>query len=127
MISITDTPREYLFLYLYSPNSYIMSEKKKLSGMIRKSDTPKAAVQQKTTDPAAKTGGFAFTRENYRLLIIGLALIFIGFLLMIGGGSEDPKVFSYGIFNFQRMTLAPILILAGYVVEIFAIMKKPKD
>ena len=104
-----------------------MSDKKKFSGIIKKSGTPKAAEQPKTADPSAKTGGFAFARENYRLLFIGLALIFIGFLLMIGGGSEDPKVFSYGIFNFQRMTLAPILILAGYVVEIFAIMKKPKD
>jgi len=60
-------------------------------------------------------------------LLIGLALIVLGFLLMIGGGSKDPKVFSQGIFNFQRLTLAPLLILAGYVVEIFAIMKKPKD
>ena len=48
-------------------------------------------------------------------------------LLMIGGGSKDPNTFSYGIFNFQRLTLAPILILAGYVVGIFSIMKKPKD
>ena len=53
--------------------------------------------------------------------------LLICFLLMIGGGSKDPKVFSQGIFNFQRLTLAPLLILAGYVVEIFAIMKKPKD
>jgi hypothetical protein len=46
---------------------------------------------------------------------------------MIGGGSDDPNVFSDKIFNFRRLTLAPILVLAGYVVEIFAIMKKPKD
>jgi hypothetical protein len=71
--------------------------------------------------------GFAFGKENYRLLFIGLGLIVLGFLLMIGGGSKDPNVFSYSIFNFQRLTLAPILILAGYVVEIFAIMKKPRD
>lgn len=104
-----------------------MSEKKTLSGMIRKSSAPRAAEKPKAQESSAKTGGFAFARENYKLLLIGLALIFVGFLLMIGGGSENPKVFSYGIFNFQRMTLAPILILAGYVVEIFAIMKKPKD
>lgn len=71
--------------------------------------------------------GFAFGRENYKLLLIGLVLILVGFLLMIGGGSDDPKVFSDKIFNFRRLTLAPILVLAGYVVEIFAIMKKPRE
>lgn len=81
---------------------------------------------------AAKTetesrAGFAFGKENYRLMLIGIGLIFIGFLLMIGGGSKDPKVFSPAIFDFQRLTLAPLMILAGYVVEIFAIMKKPRD
>jgi hypothetical protein len=91
---------------------------------------PKPAAKEKPA--AAKTetdsrAGFAFGKENYRLMLIGIGLIFIGFLLMIGGGSKDPKVFSPAIFNFQRLTLAPLLILAGYVVEIFAIMKKPKD
>jgi len=70
---------------------------------------------------------FAFGKQNYKLLLIGLVLILVGFLLMIGGGSDDPNVFSDKIFDFRRLTLAPILILAGYVVEIFAIMKKPKD
>ena len=60
------------------------------------------------------------------LLIIGLALIFVGFILMIGGGSDDPNLFNEKIFSFRRITLAPILVLAGFVVEIFAIMKKPK-
>jgi len=46
---------------------------------------------------------------------------------MIGGGSDDPNKFNDAIFNFQRLTLAPILILGGYVIEIFAIMKKPKQ
>jgi len=46
---------------------------------------------------------------------------------MVGGGSDDPKVFNEDIFSFQRITLAPILIVAGYVIEIFAIMKRPKD
>lgn len=80
----------------------------------------------KATEPVSREG-FAFGKENYRLLLIGLALIVIGFLLMIGGGSKDPNEFSYAIFNFRRLTLAPILILAGYAVEIYAIMKKPRD
>jgi len=70
---------------------------------------------------------FAFSKKNYIILIIGLLLIVIGFLLMIGGGSDDPQVFNPAIFNFQRLTLAPIVILAGFVVEIFAIMWRPKS
>ena len=96
-----------------------MADKKKFSVK----DKP-ASI--KAAEPASRAG-FAFGKENYRLLLIGLALIVLGFLLMIGGGSKDPNTFSYDIFNFRRLTLAPILILAGYVVEIFAIMKKPKD
>ena len=73
------------------------------------------------------TAAFAFGKENYRLLLIGLVVILVGFLLMIGGGSDDPNVFSEDIFSFRRMTLAPILVLAGYAIEIYAIMKKPRD
>ncbi len=76
---------------------------------------------------ATGTTDFAFGKQSYKLLYVGLALIFVGFILMIGGGSDDPKVFSYKIFDFRRLTLAPLLILTGYVVEIFAIMKKAKD
>jgi hypothetical protein len=70
---------------------------------------------------------FAFGKENYRLLLIGLGFLLVGYILMIGGGSEDPNVFSDKIFDFQRLTLAPILLIIGFVIEIFAIMKKPKD
>jgi len=90
-----------------------------------KSTTP--AAPQKPSSTQAKLGDFAFSKENYRLMLIGLAFIVLGFLLMIGGGSDDPNKFSYDLFSFRRITLAPILILAGYVIEIFAIMKKPKD
>jgi hypothetical protein len=67
-----------------------------------------------------------FGKQNYILLITGVVLIFIGFLLMIGGGSKDPNVFSPALFDFQRLTLSPMLILAGFIVEIVAIMRKPK-
>ncbi len=70
---------------------------------------------------------FAFGKKNYMLLLIGLALLVVGFLLMIGGKSEDPNVFNLAIFNFQRLTLSPIIILAGFVVEIYAIMWRPKS
>lgn len=70
---------------------------------------------------------FAFGKENYILVLVGLALIAIGFLLMAGGGSDDPNVFSEEIFSTRRITVAPIVVLLGFAVEIFAIMKKPKD
>ncbi len=85
---------------------------------------PAAAPKKKTDDKPVE---FAFGRENYILLLVGIALIALGFILMIGGGSKDPKVFNDAMFDFRRLTLAPILILAGFVVEIFAIMKKPKE
>ncbi len=82
---------------------------------------------KKQVPVAKKINEFAFGKENYRLLFIGLAFIAVGFILMIGGGSNDPNVFSPAIFDFQHITLAPILVLTGYVIEIFAIMKKPKE
>jgi len=69
---------------------------------------------------------FVFGKENYKFLLIGLGLILLGFILMIGGGSDSPDEFNESIFNFQRLTLAPILILAGFGVEIYAIMKRNK-
>ncbi len=72
--------------------------------------------------------GFALSKQNYYLLAIGFVIIIIGFLLMMGGGSEDPNVFNEEeLFSFRRITLAPIVILAGFVFEIYAIMKKPKE
>lgn len=68
---------------------------------------------------------FALGRENYKLLAIGFAIIVIGFLLMLGGRSDDPNQFSEKIFSFRRITLAPIVVLAGFIFEIWAIMKKP--
>lgn len=69
----------------------------------------------------------ALGRENYKLLAIGFAIIVVGFLLMLGGKTKDPKEFSDTIFSFRRITLAPIVVLAGFIFEIWAIMKKPKD
>jgi len=67
---------------------------------------------------------FVFKKKNYILLISGLVLILLGIFLMIGGESVDPTKFSEEIFNFQRLTLAPILIVSGFVLEIFAVMLK---
>ena len=66
------------------------------------------------------------TFENYKLMLIGFVIIVIGFILMAGGGSDDPNVFNEDMFNFRRITLAPILELGGFAFEVYAIMKKPK-
>ncbi|MCK5137180.1 MAG: DUF3098 domain-containing protein [Bacteroidales bacterium] len=71
---------------------------------------------------------FALGKENYILLMIGFAIIVLGFILMTGGKSEDPSIFNEEeIFSFRRITLAPIIVLAGFIFEIWAIMKKPKS
>lgn len=67
-----------------------------------------------------------FGRQNYIIVLIGIALLVIGFILMLGGGSNDPDVFNEKMFDFQHITLSTILILAGFVVEIIAIFWRGK-
>jgi hypothetical protein len=85
-------------------------------------DIKKQTVEAKKTEKVE----FAFGKLNYTLLLVGLGFLLLGYLLMIGGGSDDPNVFSPALFDFQRLTLAPLLLLTGFVIEIFAIMKRPK-
>jgi len=80
----------------------------------------------KNTPAQENNDVFVFGKTNYKYLLIGLGLILLGFILMLGGGSESPDVFNEGIFNTQRLTIAPILILAGFGVEFYAIMKRNK-
>ncbi len=67
-----------------------------------------------------------FTKTNYQLILIGLALVVSGYLLMIGGGSDDPNVFNPEIFSFRRIVLAPVVSVAGFLVITYGIMKKNK-
>ncbi len=68
-----------------------------------------------------------FSKQNYTWMLIGAALIAIGFFLMSGGSSKDPQVFDYNeVYSKTRVTVAPILIVLGLAVEIYAIFKKPK-
>jgi DUF3098 family protein len=69
---------------------------------------------------------FLFAKVNYKILLIGIAVIALGFLLMAGGGSEDPNVFSDAIFNFRRIRLAPTVVLIGFGITIYSIIKNPK-
>lgn len=70
---------------------------------------------------------FIFDKTGYTILLIGLGLIALGFILMVGGGSEDPAVFNPEIFSFQRITLAPSIVMIGFVIEAYAIMRKPNS
>ncbi|WP_396191971.1 DUF3098 domain-containing protein [Flavobacterium sp.] len=71
--------------------------------------------------------GFLFESVNYKILLIGLAVIALGFILMSGGGSTDPNVFKEAeLFSFRRIRLAPTLVLIGFGVTIYSIFKNPK-
>jgi hypothetical protein len=86
----------------------------------------KVVVKLKEVAPK-KQESFVFSKLNYQLLIIGLVVIFIGFLLMAGGGSDDPAKFDQGIFSFRRVTFGPVIVLIGFVIEGVAIMYRPKS
>ncbi len=60
-------------------------------------------------------------------MLVGLALMVLGYILMTGGGSSDPQVFNYAMFDFRRLVLAPVSIVAGIIVIIVAIIRKPKE
>lgn len=70
-------------------------------------------------------GEFLFGKKNYLIMIAGAAVILIGFALMLGGGSDDPTVFNEEIYNFQRIRLAPTVVLIGLAIEVYAIMANP--
>lgn len=86
--------------------------------MAVKNDLKKSASENKP--------GFPIPEGNYKMILIGFAIVVLGFVLMMGGGSEDPNQFNYGIFSFRRITLAPIVVLAGFGFVVWAIMRKPK-
>ncbi len=69
----------------------------------------------------------ALSRRGLWLLLMGLVVMVSGFILMMGGGSKDPEVFNYAMFDFRRLVAAPVVIVCGIVIEIIAIMKRPKE
>lgn len=70
---------------------------------------------------------FNFGKRNYQLMVLGIVLIATGYILMSGGKSEDPNVFSDSIFSFRRLTLSTIVLIIGFVIQVFAILHRPKD
>lgn len=83
--------------------------------------------ETKQADKTLAETGEVFPRGNYKIMIAGLLVIVIGFLLMMGGNSDDPNSFKpEEVYSFRRITLAPIVIVLGLLVEVYAIMRKPK-
>jgi len=82
-------------------------------------------MAKKINEKNKLSGEFLFGKRNYTIMIIGVIIILIGFILMTGGGSDDPNVFNEDIYNFQRIRLAPTIVLIGLAVEIYAIMASP--
>ena len=70
---------------------------------------------------------FLFQKANYKILLIGIGVIVMGFILMSGGESTDPKVFNEDIFSFRRIRLAPTIVLIGFGITIYSILKNPKN
>ena len=81
--------------------------------------------KQKNQQEAKPKAEFIFQRKNYLFMFIGLIFISLGFILMSGGGSDDPNVFNPDIYNFRRIRLAPTLVLIGLGIEIYAILLNP--
>jgi hypothetical protein len=69
---------------------------------------------------------FLFGKKNYIIMLIGIVFIALGFVFMAGGGSDDPEIFNEEIYNWQRIRLAPTLVIIGLVIEIYAIFAEKK-
>lgn len=82
--------------------------------------------EKKRKEEAKKSGAFVFEKANYKYMLIGLGFIVLGFILMAGGGSDDPNVFNPEIYSWRRIRLAPALILIGFGFEVYAILLNPK-
>tara|TARA_Y200000002_G_scaffold332915_1_gene298992 strand:+ start:63 stop:287 length:225 start_codon:yes stop_codon:yes gene_type:complete len=73
-----------------------------------------------------KNNKFVFGKRNYRFMIIGIIFIALGFILMSGGGSDDPNIFNEEIYSFRRIRIAPLIVIIGFAIEIYAILTKPE-
>ena len=85
------------------------------------------AKEIKNTEDPKREFAFVFNKINYIIMIAGIVLLALGYILLAGGGSDDPNVFNPEMFNGRRLYLAPILIILGLIVEIEAIMYQGKD
>ena len=84
-------------------------------------------AKQINSNKPDKSGKMALTAKSLRFMIAGLAVMAAGFLLLSGGGSKDPQVFNYAMFDFRRLVAAPLVLVAGIVMEVVAIMGKCEE
>lgn len=117
----TPDPKLQTFLYFAPFNNRYMKA--------TRSSAPAKAPATQAKAPAAKPkAGQLFGKENFTWMLIGVAILILGFVLMVGGGSEDPNVFNASeVYSPRRITIAPIIILLGLAVEIYAIFRQPKN
>lgn len=113
-----------------------MKNKKSKSNRKKEKITPQK-TQEKISAPKNNSStientphiqqGFIFGRKNYKFMFIGLAVIAFGFILMAGGGSDDPNVFNEAIFSMRRIHIAPMVIVIGFAIEVYAILLNPNS
>lgn len=91
----------------------------------QKSDAVTSAKKAKNTSQPQTS--FVFGKKNYKFMFIGLAVIALGFILMAGGGSDDPNVFNEEIFSMRRIHIAPMVVVIGFAIEVYAILLNPNS
>lgn len=88
---------------------------------------PVATAPQPKAKTAVTTLPFLFTKENYTIMLAGIVVIILGFVLMSGSANDNPAVFPKDeIYSFRRITLAPVVVIIGFLIEVYAILKRPK-
>ncbi|MFL5786541.1 MAG: DUF3098 domain-containing protein [Flavisolibacter sp.] len=89
--------------------------------------TTNVTTTSSTKKPSSTGIGSLFDKENYKWMLIGLGVMLLGWILMSGGGSKDPNIFNKNeVYSPVRITIAPILIVAGLAIEVFALLRNPK-
>ena len=93
---------------------------------VKKEDKTATSKRAALNDMSEKR--FPFTKQNYILMLAGIAILILGYALMVGGKSPNPnEFFPDQVYSWRRITLAPIVVIIGFIVEVYAIMKKPKE
>ena len=86
-----------------------------------------APAQSKPKTATVSNVPFQFSKENYLIMIVGIVVVIIGFVLMTGAANDNPAVFpKEEIYSFRRITLAPVVVIIGFLIEVYAILKRPK-
>lgn len=83
-------------------------------------------MEKRRIEQSTQGDSFVFGRKNYLFMFIGIGIIVLGYLLMAGGGSNDPNVFNPEIYSWRRIRLAPAIVLLGFAVQVYAILLNPK-